>query len=136
MPTLNALSVGRDLRLLPLRNQILRSAGYAVHSQTDSRYAVRMFIDGDFDLVVLCHSIPVKERNAIIAAIKAEKPTTLVIVIKAYEDDPGIADGSVHSLDGAKALLECIEELLSRRKGVRHIFSLPQMQRSETLPQG
>jgi DNA-binding response OmpR family regulator len=111
------LSIGIDQELLPLRNSVLRASGlYAVKQESDLSRAVQVFMDGDFDLVVLCHSIPSEERQRIATAIKAAKPSTLVLVVRTDGEATGVADGSVHSLDGPETLLRCVEELLSRQK--------------------
>ena len=52
------LSIGFDLALLDIRNQVLQSAGYIVVSAMSAEEAIHLFRDGDFDLVILCHSLP------------------------------------------------------------------------------
>jgi DNA-binding response OmpR family regulator len=111
------LSIGIDQELLPLRNLVLRQVGgYAVQQQSDLSRVLRVFMDGDFDLVILCHSIPANERQRIASAIKAARPSTLVLVVRADGEATGVADGSVHSLDGPEVLLQSVRELLSRPK--------------------
>ncbi len=65
------LSIGLDAELLSTRNFVLQSAGYIVVSAYSMKEAVDRFRGGDFDLVLLCHSIPTKERNDLICWIRA-----------------------------------------------------------------
>ena len=52
------LSVGLDASLLGARSLILQSEGYIVVSAMSAEEAIHLFQDGDFDLVILCHSLP------------------------------------------------------------------------------
>jgi DNA-binding response OmpR family regulator len=62
MPLTLVLSVGPNASLLETRNIVLRSAGYLVESASSMNEAVHRFLAGDFDLVILCHSVPIRER--------------------------------------------------------------------------
>ena len=64
------LSVGFDRMLLEPRNQVLRSAGYLVVAAYSLRAAVDYFRAGDFDLVVLCHSVPQNERERLTSLLR------------------------------------------------------------------
>jgi DNA-binding response OmpR family regulator len=116
MPQVLVLSVGTDETLLTLRGLVLREAGYFVEEHRDLSRAMKVFKDGDFDLVILCHSIAAKDRQRIASIIKAAKPSTLVIVIRANGEATSVADASVHSMEGADGLLNCIDQLLTRGK--------------------
>ena len=52
------LSVGRDATLLAIRNLILSGAGYHVVAASTPEEFVERFYGGDFDAVVLCHTLP------------------------------------------------------------------------------
>src|ERR1022692_269369 len=65
------LSVGLDSALLGNRSLVLHSAGYMVVSTYSLKEAVDRFLGGDFDLVILCHSIPRKDRNHLACLIRA-----------------------------------------------------------------
>jgi DNA-binding response OmpR family regulator len=76
--------------------------------------ALKIFKGGDYDLVVICHSIPEPERLKLISAVRHASPSAKVIVIrKNGELSAQIADETVHSLDGAEALLEAVKQTLS-----------------------
>lgn len=110
------LSVGSEPDLLLLRNQVLRGAGYYVNSQTNIDEALRVFRRGDFDLVIMCHSVPEADKVKLITAIRKSRPSTPIVIVRRDGESTSLADGSVHSLDGVNALLNCVSELLERRR--------------------
>lgn len=65
------LSVGLDPLLLERRNRALKSAGYIVVEAYSINEAVSRFQDGDFDLVLLCQSIPAREKDRLTSWIRA-----------------------------------------------------------------
>src|SRR5437868_7081875 len=75
------LSIGSDMELLDLRSQLLRAEGYAVQQESDLGRTLISFRDGDFDLIVICHSVPEKDRLRIVANAKRIKPSTLVLLL-------------------------------------------------------
>jgi DNA-binding response OmpR family regulator len=66
-----ALAVSLDPSLLRTRSQVLQSAGYIVVSASSVKEAVDYFQAGDFDLVILCHSLPAKDRERLTSLIRA-----------------------------------------------------------------
>src|SRR5947199_4036647 len=83
MPHIVTLSVGRDPLLLQTRGQVLRKDGYTVASTASSDQALQQFVAGDFDMVILCHSIPAQERERLADAIHRHSPNTPVVVVAA-----------------------------------------------------
>jgi CheY-like chemotaxis protein len=81
MPRTAILSAGRDRLLLFTRNRVLEEAGYNVTAATTSAETVERFFAGDFDLVILCHSIPIEERERIATLVRMHSPSTPVIVL-------------------------------------------------------
>lgn len=113
MHTYLLLSVGSDPELMKVRTLVLLNAGYAVRQAVSAADAVKIFKAGDFDLVVLCHSIPEKERLSLIAAVRDVSPSVKIIVVrKDGELSSKLADETVHSLDGPEALIEAVKETL------------------------
>jgi DNA-binding response OmpR family regulator len=106
------LSAGRDRPLLTTRNRVLEEAGYLVTSTSTAAATVENFFDGDFDLVVLCHSIPLEERERVATLVRMHSPSTPVI---ALADLPtrrfNIGDLTVDS--DANSLLESIPVALA-----------------------
>jgi len=81
MPCNAILSAGRDRALLFTRNRVLEEAGYSVTPATTSAETVERFFTGDFDLVVLCHSVPIEERERIAILVHNHSPSTPVVLL-------------------------------------------------------
>jgi DNA-binding response OmpR family regulator len=64
------LSVGFDSQLLATRNLVLQSAGYTVVRAFSLKAAADCFQTLDFDLVLLCQSIPTKEKDRLVSWIR------------------------------------------------------------------
>jgi CheY-like chemotaxis protein len=81
MPQTIVLAVGRDPSLLKTRNLVLQSAGYMVESASSVKEAVDRFQSGDFDLVLLCHSVPRKDRDRLTSLIRTSGSLTPIVSI-------------------------------------------------------
>jgi CheY-like chemotaxis protein len=81
MPLTIVLSVGLDLSLLRARGLVLESAGYLVESASTAKGAADRFQSGDFDLVLLCHSVPRKDRDHLTSLIRASGSRTPIVSI-------------------------------------------------------
>jgi hypothetical protein len=75
------LSAGRDRPLLFTRNRVLEEASYNVTATSTAADTVEKFFAGDFDLVILCHSIPLEERERVATLVHMHSPSTPVIVL-------------------------------------------------------
>ncbi|HLZ00347.1 MAG TPA: hypothetical protein VKT33_14910 [Candidatus Angelobacter sp.] len=75
------LSAGRDPYLLKKRNDALTQAGYTVVSASSSYEAIERLLSGDFDLVLLCHSLSNEERRRLAGIVKNYSPSTPVVLI-------------------------------------------------------
>lgn len=64
------LSVGSDPLLLESRNLLLQFAGYTVVAASSVATAIRHFRDGDFDLVLLDHSLSTRDRERMTQCIR------------------------------------------------------------------
>ena len=69
MPLTLILSIGFDSPMLETRNLVLQSARYRVASALSIRKAVERFQASDFDLVILCYSVPRKDRERLTCLI-------------------------------------------------------------------
>ena len=78
-----ALSIGLDAELLSTRNSILQSAGYFVVPAYSFKEAAKYFQGGDFDLVLLCQSIPRPEQDRLISWIRARGSLIPVLSVSA-----------------------------------------------------
>ncbi len=110
------LSIGRDPELLESRSSILRADGYIVDSVLSTKQAILHFMDGDFDLVLLCHSIPLKERERLTSSIRAfGSLTPIVSVAPPAGQAPEACAGA--TIEGApEVLLSGIQCALLRAK--------------------
>jgi DNA-binding NtrC family response regulator len=107
------LSVGRDPLLLQTRGQVLLSDGYTVSSTLSVDQALQQFVTGDFDLVILCHSIPLRERERLADAIHKHSPNTPVVVVAAgYGSKDRAADAVIDNEPAT--LLQQLPKLLHK----------------------
>ena len=81
MPLPLILSVGLDHKLLDRRNRVLQSAGNIVVTAFSTKEAVARLQDGDFDLVLLCRSIPAQERESLTIWIRASGSRIPVVLV-------------------------------------------------------
>src|SRR5688572_6580104 len=85
MPRAVLLSGGHDTLLMATRSEILRQEGYSVVQATTCTDLVAKFFAGDFDLVILCHTIREEERRRTTALIRKHSPSTPVLILAATE---------------------------------------------------
>src|SRR6185312_11160967 len=113
MPQIVVLTVGNDPVLLETRSQVLRTAGYIVVSARSIKQAITKFLEGDFDLIVLCHSISEEERQRFTAFIRERNSRTPVVFVASSlgQRDP-LAD--VTTQNDPQDLLTGLREALTR----------------------
>ena len=75
------LCAGRDRPLLFTRARVLEEAGYIVTATSTSTETIETFFSGDFDIVILCHSIPLQERERVAQLVRMHSPSTPVIAL-------------------------------------------------------
>jgi hypothetical protein len=85
MPIL-VLSAGRDQILLKTRDDILVTLGCIVTPVSNSADFVSEFFGGDYDMLVLCHSVPAEERKRILRLVKNYRPSLHTILIANMND--------------------------------------------------
>ena len=85
MPQIVTLSVSLHPTLLETRSRVLRTGGYTVISTASVVDAATKFLAGDFDLVILCHSIPARDRRYLVARIRDHSPSTPLVLVSATE---------------------------------------------------
>jgi CheY-like chemotaxis protein len=111
------LSVGLDSMLLEARNAVLRSEGYLVKPASSLKEAVQCFREGDFQLVVLCHSLPKAEREQLICWIRASGSSIPIVTVSAGFDGEDQFANAIVKRDPA-SLLKGIRRAL--RKGLEY----------------
>lgn len=125
------LSIGLDAELLSTRNLVLRSAGYTVVAALSLKEAIDRFQEGDFDLVLLCHSIPTKEKDRLTSWIRASGSRIPVVSVSASpgQRDP-FMDATVES--DPNSLLKGMREALN--KAEMPTARTPKFQDKQQLP--
>jgi|SRR5579871_495923 len=81
------LSVSYDESLLKTRQLILEQSGYSVVSALGFTDAMKQCREGlDFDLFVLGHSIPLRDKQALVEAFRVNSRAVVVALKRAGED--------------------------------------------------
>ena len=114
MPNTLVLAVGHDSMLLETRSQVLRGAGYTVVSTLSLNKSITYFLEGDFDLILLCHSIPAAGRERLARLMREHAPRTPIVTVVSYlgEKDP-FADASIEN--DPEHLVAALRAFLQRR---------------------
>ena len=108
------LSVSRDPALAETRRQIMRELGCVVEIAPTPHEAMRAFLDGDFDLVLLCQTLSPAEKRKLVARMKSERPSVPIISVRTSGDSyEPLVDGFLQSMDGPTKLLSCVAGALS-----------------------
>jgi DNA-binding response OmpR family regulator len=111
------LSVGLDPGLLRARNLVLQSAGYIVVSAHSVTEAVDQFQTSDFDLVLLCQTIPTRDRDGLTWWMRAFRPGTPVVSVAGNLCAGDVVAGVTIGSDPA-ALLWGMREVLVNSKNL------------------
>jgi len=107
------LSLATDSSLLTLRAMILQAAGYEVHSASNLLQVIEAYKSGDFDLVLIGHTISEKEKRRI--ASKLRELGTNGSVLELCLISPEIPNVDYWMIEaGPQVLLDKIHEILSR----------------------
>ena len=120
MPHTLVLAVGRDPVLLETRSQVLQAAGYTVIPERSLKKALAMFREGDFDLVLLCHSIPAQERERLTRLLREHSSRTPIVSVSCFLSAlDSFADATIGN--DPKELLAGLLELLSGQEREQEI---------------
>lgn len=86
------LSLGRDHSLMAIRTMVLQQAGYAVTEAYSGSEALEHLRDAQFDLMLICHTVPDLELKKLVAAVLLFQPGLQIVYINSsghhstYED--------------------------------------------------
>src|SRR5262249_47743429 len=83
MPKPRILSLGYDHRLMPLRSMLLLQAGYEVAEIYSWGEALRRSRSEIFNLLLICHTVPLDQREELIASIHSKRPHFPVLCLAA-----------------------------------------------------
>jgi CheY-like chemotaxis protein len=107
------LSVSYDQALLTTRQLILESAGFIVSSAFGFAEALEICkTRHDFDLILMGHSMPQKDKMALLAALRPKCQAPLLSILRHGDSPISQADYSVDSADGPAVLLEAVKAAL------------------------
>jgi CheY-like chemotaxis protein len=123
MPHILVLAIGHDPLLLETRSQVLQAAGYTVIPELSLKKALAKFREGDFDLVLLCHSIPAQDRQRLVRLIREHTSRTpIVSVATTLGQHDLFADGTLQS--DPNELLKGLHDIFSKKPAGRNIVAL------------
>jgi CheY-like chemotaxis protein len=111
MPLTIVLAVSFDQSLLEPRTLALQSAGHIVESASSLKGAIDLFQSGDFDLILLCYSIPMQDRERLTALLRRSGSRTPIVSITGT---PGDYDTFANATleDDPKKLLAGIRDII------------------------
>jgi hypothetical protein len=114
MPFTVVLAVGLDSSLVAGQRSVWQSAGYFVTPTKSIGEAIVHLREGDFDLVLLGHSVPTDSRERFTFLIRASGSRTPVVSIT---DSPTGCDSFADATIGNEpaSLLKSIRELMTER---------------------
>ena len=108
------LAVELDPWMLMAQDSLWRSEGYIVIPTQTVRDAIDHFKAGDFDLVLLGHSISLENKERLTSLIRASGSNTPVASFASSpEDRHTFADATL--TNDPRALIKGIKELMARR---------------------
>ena len=107
------LSVGKDPVVVQLRNAVMAAAGYRVNSPRTFDDIPGLLENEPFDIVVLGHTIPRRERIALIKRIRGLQKNVPILSLYTSPDTlDRLADCEVNALEGPEALLRAIQDCI------------------------
>ena len=88
------MALGWDPSVLSSRCSVLGHANYIVRSGSSIDETIERLSDTDIDLVLLCHSIPIQDRDRLIKVIRsANRQIPIYLVASAFGDsEAGLVD--------------------------------------------
>lgn len=75
------LSVGYDPILMPVRSMLLHQAGYKVIEARSLGEALKRIKAGNFDLLLICHTVDEDERDLMIEALRFSAPVIPILCL-------------------------------------------------------
>jgi CheY-like chemotaxis protein len=109
------LSISYDEPLLVTRQMMLEQAGFTVTSALGFTEAIEKCNSG-FDLFMIGHSIPVKDKAAIVAAIRQHSRSPILSIRRHGMNPLPEVDLSVDAQDGPQAVLNAVNSALGSSK--------------------
>lgn len=105
------LSISYDESLLRTRHWILERAGYEVSSALGFDDALEVCkTRHDFDLVLMGHSMPQKDKKALFEALRPNCKAPLLSILRHGDSPIPEAEYAVEANDGPEALVETVNK--------------------------
>ena len=109
------LSISYDLSLLTTRQMLLEAAGYVVTSALGFAEAMEICKKRhDFDLILMGHSMPQKDKSLLLAALRPECSAPVISILRHGDSPPAETSFYVDSQDGPRTLLQTVRAALER----------------------
>lgn len=110
------LSVSYDEPLLHTRQWILETAGFNVISALGFTEAITHCKAGVFDLLIIGHSIPPRDKAALVKVVRDHDHTRVLALLRAGEMPLAEADLSIDAWEGPDVLLTAVQRVLDKKK--------------------
>jgi DNA-binding response OmpR family regulator len=117
--TPHILSVSYDESLLRTREMLLRREGYVVSSALGFTDAVECCENGKFDLFILGHSIPDKDKRELIRVFRGQCDSPVLALHRHGEDSPDGADAHADP-NHIEDLLEIVSKILNQAQAAQN----------------
>lgn len=78
--SITILCAGRDVHVMEARSKALTAAGFNVVCSHGDEFMEKLF-EGNFDAIILCHSLREEERRRLAGIIKSYHQATPVVVV-------------------------------------------------------
>ena len=125
--TPHILSVSYDEALLRTREMLLRREGYFVTSALGFTEGIEQCKNRGFNLFVLGHSIPEKDKRELIHVFRTQCDAPVLALHRHGENTPEEADGDAYP-DDIEGFLDAVKKLLARHtapKADEGLYSSP-----------
>jgi len=109
------LSISYDPILLRVRHELLQRQGYAVTSAEGFVEALQLCKDGQFDLLIVGHSIPHLDKEALLSATRESCNAPVLEMMRQGEAPLKGATASVNPME-PQELLDQVERIAGRGK--------------------
>lgn len=117
-----ALQFGKDTSLLESRSAILETTGLAVINAYSVRQCVSEILGGNFDLIILCHTVSPEERDEVASLVHKLHPATPVLLISTFFEKNREIDVIVDC--EPEHLVKNVKEILSHQPHKTNIRSI------------
>lgn len=109
------LSISYDEALLKTRHYIFEKAGFEIVSALGYTEATSLYASEKFDVVVLGHTLPAKDKAALVSVLREACKCPVVSILRTGIPKDPDADYSVSADDGPEAIVATVRQALGIR---------------------